>query len=557
MTQRNSATATDTSPLTPPPAILVVDDEQQMCDVCARTLRRNGYHVVTTSNPTQAVRLLNAQRFDVLLTDIKMPGMSGLELARIAHEQDPATAIIIMTGFASFETMQQSVQRGITDFLSKPFELDQLRLAVTQALNKRALLRDNLRLSALEQLLQSSRKLNTTLELNELAAMIMREALQHSGVDGGFLVLLGEDGGLETLAASHDGAYLTDDGKHLIEQCVGGDNVTVPAVPVAHIADRPYFHAQCLPIDARGATIGALMLCAPQPVELRAGAQEEVLLLVHYAGATLHNAALFRQLNDAYQRLQELDRLKSEFISIASHELRTPLSIVLGYTTMLCDQTEGQQREYARRVFDGGQRIKAIVDDMVNLRYLETGETSVQTEPVVLQDVITGGLQHHMSQLESQQHTLTVELPEQPLRFWGDREKIGVVLGHLLTNAIKFTRTGGHIIVRAYLRPAGVATDREGRPVQTVVGTGNATGVPWVVFEVQDTGIGLAAHEQQRIFERFYQVGDSLRRNAGGTGLGLAIVRELITTLGGAIWITSSEGMGSIFTVALPYRQSK
>src|SRR5690349_3978929 len=117
------------------PRILVVDDEQYMCDVCMRTLQRTGYHVVATSDPAVAVEALRGeQSFDLLLTDIKMPTMSGLDLANIARERDPAIAIIIMTGFASIENLHQSVQRGVADFLSKPFELEYLRLAVDQAL---------------------------------------------------------------------------------------------------------------------------------------------------------------------------------------------------------------------------------------------------------------------------------------------------------------------------------------------------------------------------------------------------------------------------------------
>ena len=112
------------------PRILIVDDEPYMCDVCSRTLQRGGYEVVSTSDPQAAAAMLRSEEhFDLLLTDIKMPSISGLELAYIAREQDPTIAIIIMTGFATMENLQQSVQRGIADFLSKPFELEHLHIA--------------------------------------------------------------------------------------------------------------------------------------------------------------------------------------------------------------------------------------------------------------------------------------------------------------------------------------------------------------------------------------------------------------------------------------------
>src|SRR5919205_950135 len=168
------------------PRILVVDDEPYMCDVCTRTLQRGGYEVAATSDPHAAERMLRGdQHFDLLLTDIKMPSMSGLELAHIARERDPAIAIIIMTGFATMENLQQSVQRGIADFLSKPFELEHLRLAVDQALHKRSILQDNLRLRALEQLLESSQALSATLELAQVADILLQVSLQQSSCRAG------------------------------------------------------------------------------------------------------------------------------------------------------------------------------------------------------------------------------------------------------------------------------------------------------------------------------------------------------------------------------------
>src|ERR1044071_3788356 len=183
--------------------ILVVDDEPYMCDVCTRTLQRGGYQVTATSDPRAAERMLrDDQHFDLLLTDIKMPSMSGLELALIARERDPAIAIIIMTGFATMENLQQSVQRGIADFLSKPFELDHLRLAVDQALHKRSILQDNLRLRTIEQLLQSSQALNSTLDMAELAGILLRVSLHHSNCPAGFVLFAEERGALKLMAPS-------------------------------------------------------------------------------------------------------------------------------------------------------------------------------------------------------------------------------------------------------------------------------------------------------------------------------------------------------------------
>jgi signal transduction histidine kinase len=210
-----------------------------------------------------------------------------------------------------------------------------------------------------------------------------------------------------------------------------------------------------------------------------------------------------------------------------------------------------EQRQYLERVMESAQRIKDIVDDMVSLRHLENGEAQYAPEPVVLLDLVQHTVERIRPSAAERRQTISIELPEQPVLFACDREKLLLILGHLLSNAVRFTSDNGKIVVRADLRPAE-ALDRNGRYLAPSHIT---TSLPWVVVEVQDNGIGIAAHEQPRIFDRFYQVANSLTRDHGGTGLGLALVRELVIMLGGAVWVESQSGQGSTFGIALPYRQ--
>ncbi|MBK9944561.1 MAG: response regulator [Kouleothrix sp.] len=536
------------------PRILVVDDEPYMCDVCSRTLQRGGYQVDSTSDPQAAAALLRSdQRFDLLLTDIKMPGMSGLELAYIAREQDPTIAIIIMTGFATMENLQQSVQRGIADFLSKPFELEHLRLAVDQALHKRSILQDNLRLSALEQLLESSQALSATLELSEVADILLRVSLKQSGCRAGFVVLMGEPGAPITVVPSLAGGTLSSAGGALTEQAFRGKQAVVSHnTLVCQIDGAELNQALAVPLRAQGEVNGVLLLCDEHTGIFRPGVMEGVTLLANHAGAALRNAWLYGELDKAYQRVQELDRLKSEFISIASHELRTPLSIVLGYTMMVRDQSENEQRLYLERVLDSAQRIKDIVDDMVSLRHLDTGETEFAPDQVVMQELVRNAIERVRPNTDERRQTIAINLPEAPLLFICDHEKVLLILGHLLSNAIRFTPAGGTIEISVELRPNGQLDSGSSRLIPT---TQPASALPWIVVVVQDNGVGIAEAELPHIFDRFYQVADSLTRDHGGIGLGLALVRELVSVLGGAVWVSSKIGQGSTFTFALPYRQ--
>ncbi|MEP7189563.1 MAG: response regulator, partial [Roseiflexaceae bacterium] len=464
--------------------ILVVDDEPYMCDVCTRTLQRGGYQVTATSDPRVAERMLrDDQHFDLLLTDIKMPSMSGLELALIARERDPAIAIIIMTGFATMENLQQSVQRGIADFLSKPFELDHLRLAVDQALHKRSILQDNLRLQALEQLLDSSKALSATLELSEVADILLRVTLQQSEYQTGFVLLMEERSAPPMIVPAAASGELLAAGGQLAERAFEEHQTLVGQdVPFCQLDGGDLCYALAVPLRAQGEVNGVLLLCSAQAVALRPGITEGVGLLANHAGAALRNAALYGKLDHAYQRVQELDRLKSEFIAIASHELRTPLSIVLGYTMMVRDQSAAEQRQYLERVMESAQRIKDIVDDMVSLRHLENGEAQYAPEPVVIQELVQHTINRIRASATERRQSISVELPEQSLQFDCDREKLLLILGHLLSNAMRFTPDGGQIAVRMELRAAD-ALDRNGRYLApSRIG---AT-LPWVVVEVQD-----------------------------------------------------------------------
>lgn len=537
-----------------PPRLLVVDDEQHMCDVCARTLQRAGYSVMATNDPHTAIAALNGgEHFDLLLTDIKMPAMSGLDLARIAREHDPEIAIIIMTGYASLENLHQSVRRGVADFLSKPFELEQLRLAVDQALHKRSILQDNLRLRTLEQLLAASESLSTTLELPELARIVLDVMIQRSGFRVGFLLLGDESDTLAQAAATTQDAELYDAGQRLAARAFTARQALNEAVQLYGTHQGREMHAAlAVPLRAQGQINGMVVLCDEHAATLRPGIQQGLMLLANHAGAALRNAALYRQLDDAFQRRQELDHLKSEFIAIASHELRTPLSIVLGYTMMVRDQIDGEQRDYLQRVLDSSQRIKEIVDDMVSLRHIETGEAPPLLAALDLSDLLRQTVDHLQTAAALAQQTITIHLPEQPLLFLCDREKLLLVLNHLVSNAIKFTPPHGQIIVSAAVRESDELVAMLAPTVQLPA----LGALPWIVVDVQDTGIGIPAHERTRIFDRFYQVADSLTRERGGVGLGLALVRELIVSLGGAVWVVSSEGQGSTFSFALPFRRA-
>ncbi len=247
-----------------------------------------------------------------------------------------------------------------------------------------------------------------------------------------------------------------------------------------------------------------------------------------HAAVAIENARLVAQLRAAYERLGQLDRLKSDFISIASHELRTPLGLILGYATMLQDQVGEEAAAQLNVVLRAALRLKHLIETMLNLRYLETGELELSCCPFDLREEIREACESYRSLAEASKLSLAVDLPEEPLTVYADQNKVRVVLDNLLSNAVKFTPANGHIWVSATRRRS------------------------FVEVAVADDGVGIPEEARERVFERFEQVEDHMTRHHGGMGLGLAIVKGLVELHGGRVWVESEEDKGSRFVFTLP-----
>jgi signal transduction histidine kinase len=290
-----------------------------------------------------------------------------------------------------------------------------------------------------------------------------------------------------------------------------------------------------------------------------------------------------KRLADAVERMQEVDRLKSNFLATVSHELRTPLTSVIGYSEMLLEGLAGalneEQREYVHTIMEKGDQLLQLISGILDVSRTEAGTLRVVREPVDLCDVIGGALSV-MRPLIARKH-LALRAPVEAPRVVGDRDKIRQILMNLIGNAIKFTPDGGNIEVAVELGPLVREDDRRiAPPTVTALGTGPVPpsilppGLPAAValgssspatpppiadpnglgvrLRVRDSGIGIAKEKQARIFEPFFQVDSSSTREYGGTGLGLTLVKSFVEAHGGRVWVDSELGQGSSFTVTLP-----
>jgi two-component system, sensor histidine kinase and response regulator len=254
-------------------------------------------------------------------------------------------------------------------------------------------------------------------------------------------------------------------------------------------------------------------------VENVRGAQERLVAM---------NATLQRQA--AAER--EANRVKDEFISLVSHELRTPLTSIKGYVDLLLEgevgELETEQREFLTIVKNNADREVALVNDLLDISRIEAGKVDLLRSAIDLGALIRGAANGLRPQIEAKRQQLSVEVPTSLLPVDADANRVSQILTNLISNAHKYTPSGGSILVSASQIDGEVQVD------------------------VRDTGVGLTQEEQQHLFQKFYRAKNRATQEVSGTGLGLAITRQLVQLHGGETWVKSVPGEGSTFSFTLP-----
>ncbi len=416
-----------------------------------------------------------------------------------------------------------------------PTEDTQLRTSMTR------LQRQTGRLS---RILEISQQLTSTLELEPLLQQILQAAAELTGTESASIMLYDEKAGeLRFAAATGANAEQLARLRVPIEGSIAGTIWRTRRPMLIANADQDPRHYDGtdqainfrtrnilgVPLSIQERSIGVLEAINKHGDALFTEEDTKVLCtLAAQAAIAIQNAQFVGELRRAYQKLNQLDSLKSDFIAIASHELRTPLGLILGYASLLRDDASGPAAEQLEVVVQAALRLRGIIEEMVNLRMLDTGERTLQRVTFSIQELIKAVCAESESFATAKGQAISIHVPAAPLWVHADRAQITVVLNNLLTNAVKFTPHGGRIGVSASSRDNEV----------------------WV--SVSDTGIGIPANDLERIFERFYQVEPHMERRHGGMGLGLAIAKGLVELHGGRIWAESVKGRGSRFTFTLP-----
>jgi len=489
--------------------ILVVDDEYGVREGCRRVLALEGHSVQAAESAEPALSFLEQQRgeVDLVLLDVKMPGMSGLDMLNAIQQLDADVVTVMVTGYATLETAIEATKRGAYDFLPKPFTPDELLGKVAKALERRALLREARQLREERE----HRLLEIATEKSRLRTIIncMADGVLVTNREGE--IVLYNPAALNVLDADASSCL-----GRPARDCIRNEDL-LDLIDAALAQSEPSYH-----MVGQEITIGQ----GPPRVLMA-----NVAPVRDDPGQLLGAVVVLRDIS----RLKELERAKSQFVRMVSHELRAPLGAIHGYLDLVLSSSLASEHTneaaMLSRARDRAEALLSLVDDLLNLSALEAGAVARHLEPLALGTLVEECWELLRIKAEERKVTMTQCVEPNLPAVIADREEMLRVLTNVLSNAIKYNRYGGAITV---------SLRREG---------------PYVRLEVADTGIGIPKAAQEHLFDEFYRVKSRETREITGTGLGLSIVKRTVEAYGGRVEVVSEPGVGSTFSVIIPAQQ--
>ena len=484
--------------------ILVVDDERDIREGSERILKRIGFIVHIADRGDVALKVVKEVHPAIVLLDLKMPGMDGMEVLEHIRQMDEGILVIVITGYATVETAIMAMKQGAYDFIPKPFEPDQLRIVVNRAAEKIRLTRDARKLEeektrTLSDLDTEKSRIRTIIESLPDGVLVTNASGKVVLINPSCKQLLNLDPDMGPGRQIED--YVPDETlSKLVMEISKGKHVDYGDIPdhEFNLATDTYLRARAQPV---------------------LGERKECL------GAVLNFVDI--------STMKVLDRLKSEFVAKVSHELRSPLSTIHEQLAMvigdLVNSAPQQDHHILTRAKEKTQGMISLIGDLLDLSRIEEGIICHEPKSIRLDDLLTNIVDFLSSRAAASSQSLALNLPPQPLpEITADPLALESIFGNLIANAINYTQEGGRI--RVDVDMAGIN----------------------IRVKVVDNGFGMAEKHLDKIFDRFYRVKDDRTRYITGTGLGLPIVKGLVDSLGGIIEVESTPGEGSTFTVLLP-----
>jgi len=486
------------------PKILVVDDEAGIRRGCDRVLRSQGYHVLMAETGEKGLEILRGQPdIDLVLVDLRMPGISGFEFLLQAREIAAETVFVMITAYATIEAAVEATRRGAYDFIAKPFAPDDLLRLVDRALERVRLIRERNRL----EVERRQRMLELATEKSQFRTVI------DCMIDGVIVC------NAEQMLVLYNPAALK----------------IMPSLPSIRTPMLVDSILDCK--DLRQMIAQASTQQKRLSNEIRLGPEEqETWILANVAPVVdltscriLGTVTVMRDITEGKRAAQ----VKARFMNLVAHELRAPLSAVDGYLSVI-DDGYVQDREKQHEIIGRSkQRIKALVNlvgDLLNMARIEEGTIRREISPQAISGILQGVKELIQPIADRKRVSLEVEALDNLPKINADPEELGRLFNNLVDNAIKYNRPKGQVRISAGLSGA------------------------YVMVSIADTGIGISKESLGRLFAEFFREKREETNLITGTGLGLSIVKRIVDFYQGHIEVDSELGKGSTFTVWLPWQ---
>ncbi|MBU8849438.1 MAG: response regulator [Desulfobacterales bacterium] len=480
------------------PRVLVVDDEVRIQKACQRLLNEEGCDVEVAENGIKGLKMIEEKHFDIILLDLMMPGMSGIEVLTDVKAHHPDTVVIVITGYATLEHSIETMKKGAFDFLAKPFSPQELRIVISKAIEFIRTLQDI-----------ATEKSRMRVMINTLSNGVLTTDNQKriALANPAFLKMIGCR---QKSVIGHKVSEFIKDSRLLdmIDQAIHQ-----PKDIFAEITDDITI---TFPEEKDDIIIG--VRCIPFRDRLK---------------RNLGSVTVFHDIT----ALKKIDQLKSNFISMVAHEIKSPLNSILMQLNVVLDGLAGELTEKQKEILQkSSNRIKsltALSTDLLDIGKIESGLINQEREELNLIELIKDQVEFYRDQASSKSIHLITKKTLKELWLMGNRTNIEEVLSNLISNAIRYSPNGGKITVWANKKN------------------------DCAVINVSDTGLGIPQKDLEHIFDKFFRVKDKTTRHINGTGLGLSIVKSIVEAHHGTIEVESEIDKGSCFSIYFPKLEYK
>ena len=519
------------------PKVLLIDDEEMITELVKEILS-DTYDIESSNSSIAGAELTKSGNYNVVLSDLKMPGLDGIGVLRKVKEYSPKTDVIIMTGFATIDSAVEAIKFGAFDYITKPFEIDYLRQKIENCLDKQKLNAEVGNLKDIVSIHEVTKALSSSMGLSQMLQLILDLGCKLLSGDSGSIMLM-DDSTKELSIGAHVGlnADIVKNLRVKMGEKIAGwvaENHETVLLTNGFENDKRFEGKEprkeikssmvtVLKFDEK--VLGVLSINSLKSVDFFDDRALKIFSIF------ANNAAFAIKEAKTYERMKELDRLKSEFVSSVSHELKTPLTSISASIEMITGGYAGDISPEIKKFMDiiknNATRLVGLVNDVLDFSRADGGVMTVNKAPIAITELVKSVVDE-LSPLATQKGLqMIAEIMPNEVVIQADANRVKQVVVNLVGNALKFCSSG-----RIFVGVSEKETE--------------------VKMWIKDEGPGIPADKQGRIFEKFFRADNGLRRETAGFGIGLALSKGIVEAHGGKIWFESAAGKGTTFYFTLP-----